>query len=104
MSKRYLRHKFDGTIYEWNPILAEHPKCEEVTELQAFPERFVNKEQIEKVETSLAEKGVPALNLETIESLLADPLPIVNEDINRDATRGRGRRTQVAGLSAGNSA
>ena len=37
---RYLRNKVDGTIYHWNPILAVHPKCEEVTEQQAFPERF----------------------------------------------------------------
>jgi hypothetical protein len=36
---RYLRHKDDGTIYEWNPILARDPICEEVTEAEAFPER-----------------------------------------------------------------
>mgnify|MGYP003648843466 FL=1 len=38
---RYLRHKIDGTIYEWNQILADNPKCEEVTEQQAYPEKFV---------------------------------------------------------------
>lgn len=38
---RYLRNKVDGFIYEWNDILAKHPKCEEVTEEEAFPERFV---------------------------------------------------------------
>jgi len=38
MSK-YLRHKTDGTIYDWNPILARDPICEEVTEAQAYPDR-----------------------------------------------------------------
>lgn len=37
---RYLRNKVDGFIYEWDEILARHPKCEEVTEQEAFPERF----------------------------------------------------------------
>jgi hypothetical protein len=37
---RYLRNKVDGFIYEWNEILARHPKCEEVTEEEAYPERF----------------------------------------------------------------
>lgn len=36
---RYLRHKIDGTIYEWNPILARDSVCEEVTEVEAYPER-----------------------------------------------------------------
>lgn len=38
---RYLRNKRDGTIYEWDAILAENKLCEEVTEEEAFPERFV---------------------------------------------------------------
>jgi len=38
---RYLKNKVDGFIYEWNEILAKNPKCEEVTEEEAFPERFV---------------------------------------------------------------
>tara|TARA_B110000977_G_scaffold20440_2_gene24484 strand:+ start:5218 stop:5460 length:243 start_codon:yes stop_codon:yes gene_type:complete len=38
MSK-YLRHKVDGTIYDWNPILARDTICEEVTEAEAYPER-----------------------------------------------------------------
>ena len=36
---RYLRHKTDGTIYEWNPIIARDAVCEEVTEAEAYPER-----------------------------------------------------------------
>lgn len=42
---RYLRNKKDGFIYEWHPILAENPLCEEVTEEEAFPENFIPKTQ-----------------------------------------------------------
>jgi hypothetical protein len=38
---RYLRNKKDGFVYEWHPVLANNPLCEEVTEQEAFPERFV---------------------------------------------------------------
>lgn len=41
MPQRYLRQREDGFIYEWNEIMAEHPKMEEVTEQEAYPERFV---------------------------------------------------------------
>lgn len=40
---RFLRHREDGTIYSWNPILANNPKCEEVSEEVAFPEKHVPK-------------------------------------------------------------
>jgi len=42
---KYLRNKEDGTIYDWNERLAAHPKCEEVTEEEAYPERFIPKKQ-----------------------------------------------------------
>jgi hypothetical protein len=38
---RWLRHKQDGTIYEWDRYLAAHPKLEEVSEEIAFPEKFL---------------------------------------------------------------
>ena len=38
---QYLRNKKDGFIYEWHPILAKNPLCEEVSEQEAYPERFV---------------------------------------------------------------
>lgn len=40
--KRWLRNKFDGTIYEWNPILAENAKCEEIPDWLMFPDAYVN--------------------------------------------------------------
>jgi hypothetical protein len=38
---KYLRNKKDGFIYEWHPVLAANPLCEEVTEEEAYPERFI---------------------------------------------------------------
>jgi hypothetical protein len=38
---RWLRHKQDGTIYEWDKYLGKHPKLEEVSEEVAFPEKFL---------------------------------------------------------------
>lgn len=45
---RYLRNKVDGFIYEWHPILAKNPKCEEVSEEEVFPERFAPPVVMEK--------------------------------------------------------
>lgn len=41
MAIRYLRNKVDGFIYEYDEILAKNAKCEEVSEQEAYPERFV---------------------------------------------------------------
>lgn len=74
---RYLRNKKDGFIYDWHPILAENPLCEEVTEEEAYPERFVPK----------AQKGRKSkLALET-EDVPEEPA-IVNEELNIEASRG----------------
>ena len=71
MAERYLRNRRDGTIYHWNEILAENILCEEVTEEEAFPEKFIPKKQ----------KGrKTGLTLET-ESVPEEP-EYVNEDVN----------------------
>jgi hypothetical protein len=41
MSELYIRVKKDGFIYPYDPILAENPACEVVSEDIAYPERFV---------------------------------------------------------------
>lgn len=38
---RFLRHKGNGTIYGYTAVMAGNPAVEEVTEEQAFPERFI---------------------------------------------------------------
>lgn len=45
---RYLKNTKDGTIYEWNELLAQHPLCKEITELEAFPEKFIPAGQEER--------------------------------------------------------
>lgn len=49
--EKFLRNKDDGTIYRWHPILAKNPKCEEVTALEAFPEKFAKPAQVRKAKT-----------------------------------------------------
>ena len=37
---RYLRSNINGMIFEWNEIMAKNPDVKEVTEQEAYPERF----------------------------------------------------------------
>lgn len=76
MSKRYLRGRKDGFIYDWNPIMAENPLVEEVTEEQAYPERFKPKKQAARK---------PKLNLQTKD---IPEEPVGNEALNEEASRG----------------
>lgn len=83
--KRFLKNKADGTIYYWHPVLAKNPKCEEVTEEQAFPEKFVKPEAVKKVQASRAKKKT-TLDLETKE--IPEPMPYTLEELNEEASRG----------------
>ena len=76
MAGRWLRNKKDGEIYGWNEILAENPLTEEVTEEQAFPEKFLDK----KKKTRKAK-----VNLETEIPEEGDSTP---EELADEATRG----------------
>ncbi len=73
---KYLRDK-SGFIYEWNQILANNPDCEEVTEEQAYPERFVPKKQ---------QNRKPVLSLET-ENIPQEPEQ-TNDELNQEASKG----------------
>jgi hypothetical protein len=73
---RYLKDK-NGFIYEWHEVLAENPSCVEVTEEEAFPEKFIPKKQ----------KGRKSgLALETDE--IPEEPEVVNEELNIEASRG----------------
>jgi hypothetical protein len=85
MTKKYLRNKVDGFIYGWNPILAKNPKCEEVTEEEAFPDRFVNPEQVEAVKTTRAKRKTKALDLSTDD--IQDEPRYVAPEIEADASK-----------------
>jgi hypothetical protein len=77
---RYLRNKKDGFIYEWHPILARNPLCEEVSEQEAFPERFATP-VVEK-----AKRRAKRLILET-DDIPEEPVytsPELSADASRD--------------------
>jgi len=48
---RWLRHKLDGTIYNYNDTLCQNPAVEEVSEEVAFPEKFIPKKQVGRMAT-----------------------------------------------------
>jgi 3-isopropylmalate dehydratase small subunit len=79
MAGRWLKNIKDGEIYGWNEILADNPMCKEVTEEEAFPEKFMPKKQ----------KGRKAkVNLETE---VVDDTPKVSAELEDEATRGLSR-------------
>jgi ATP sulfurylase len=81
---QYLRNKRDGFIYEWHEILAANPLCEEVTEEQAFPERFMKPEVVEEVRKArIKRKG--ALDMST--ELPAEP-DMTLPELAAEAARG----------------
>lgn len=81
---RWLRHKIDGTIYEWDPILDKNPKVEEVTEQEAFPEKFI---PVETVEAVVKRRGRPRKSLDLSTDNVPEPPPYSNPDLNLEATR-----------------
>jgi len=76
---RYLRNKRDGFIYDYTEMLAENPLVEEVTEEEAFPEKFIPKKQ----------KGRKSgLALETPADEIPEAPVVENEELNADASKG----------------
>ncbi len=76
MTARYLRHRVDGFIYDWHPILADNPRLEEVSEQEAFPERFIPANMRDRP---------AAVTLETAD--IPEPPPAVNVELGREAGR-----------------
>ena len=74
---RLLRHKVKGTIYGWNQFLAEHPNIEEVTEEQAYPEKFAPK---------VAKGRKPKVSL-TTDEIPEPPQDDLLADLNDELTR-----------------
>jgi hypothetical protein len=82
----YLRNKKDGFIYDWNPILAKNPKCEEVTEEEAFPEKFVKPEQVEKAKKARAARKGKEVALSTDD--IPDGPEYTSPELNAEASQG----------------
>lgn len=78
---RYLKNKVDGFIYEWNDILAKNPKCEEVTEEEAYPERFAPPAVMEKVK-----RRTKRIELST-DDIPEEPV-YTSPELSADASRG----------------
>lgn len=76
---KYLRNKNDGFIYPWTPILAKNALCEEVTEAEAFPERFIPP----KVKTRKRKSSVA---LETAD--IPEKTSYTSPEIAEEASRG----------------
>jgi len=77
---KYLRNKDDGFIYEWHPVLAKNELCEEVTEEEAYPERFAPAAVVAKVN-----KRTKKIDLSTDDI----PMPPVytSAELSADASR-----------------
>lgn len=78
--RRWLRNKVDGEIYGWNEILAENSRTEEVTEEEAFPEKFIPKKQ--KGRQSKVDLGVDEFKIkDKVSSSVA-------EEVKEEASKG----------------
>jgi len=78
---RFLRHKATREIYGYTHHLAENLMVEEVTEEEAFPERFMTKVQKERsAKPSKADLGVVKADKK--------PKKSANPDVANDASRG----------------
>ena len=74
---RLLRHKVKGTIYGWNAYIAASPNVEEVTEEQAYPEKFAPKvAKGRKPKVSLTTDEIP-------EPPQDDPMADLNDELTR---------------------
>lgn len=76
---RYLRGKKDGFIYDYTELLAENPMVEEVTEEEAFPEKFIPKKQTGRKS---------GLKLETPADEIPTEPAATNDELNAEASRG----------------
>jgi hypothetical protein len=86
MTIRYLKSRKDGWIFEWDPILDKNPSLYEVTEQEAFPERFI---PVAAVETVAAKRGRPRrqpLDLSTID--IPEEPGYNNDALNAEASKG----------------
>lgn len=86
MSIRYLKSRKDGWIFEWDPILAKNPSLYEVTEEEAYPERFIPTAAIEAVAAKRTRKKREPVNLFTAD--IPEEPGYTNDALNAEASRG----------------
>jgi hypothetical protein len=81
--KVWLRHVEDGSIYDWHPSLAKHPKLVEVSDEELFPEKYAPPAVAAKI-AEIKEKGAEQIALFT-EVIPEEPAP-TNEELNAEVT------------------
>lgn len=94
---RYLRNVRDGTIYEWSDYLAANKLCVEVTEQEAFPEKFIPTDTLSAARKRQQETKT-TLDFSTAEAQIPDQGPQPNHELNADASR---NLPPIAGVGAG---
>jgi hypothetical protein len=83
---RYLKSRKDGWIFEWDPILANNPQVYEVTEEEAYPERFIPVATIESIAAKRGRKKREPVDLFTAD--IPEEPGYTNEALNAEASRG----------------
>lgn len=80
MTQRWLKHIDDGYIFGYTEGLAAHPKLREVSEEEAFPEKFAPKQLVKKAATRKKKLVV------STDDIPQEP-EYTNEELNQDASR-----------------
>lgn len=97
--KYFLFNPKNNDIYDYDERLARNPVWVKITEEQAYPERFLKPEVVEKVAEEAKKRGRPRLALETD---LPAEAPTTPPELAADAARGFGKpRGTVGGLKLG---
>lgn len=86
MTIRYLKSRKDGWIFEWDAILAKNPSLYEVTEEEAYPERFIPVAAIEAVAVKRGRKKREPVDLFTAD--IPEAPGYTNEALNAEASKG----------------
>jgi hypothetical protein len=84
LMKIWLKHKEDGSLYDWHPQLAKHPKLYEVTDEELFPEKYAPPQVLAKMEAIKA-KHTDQLPLFT-DDIPEEPAPEANPDLSAEVT------------------
>lgn len=83
---KWLKHRADGYIFPWTDGLSKHPQLVEVTEEEAFPERFVKPEQVKRATKARADSKRKPVALST------DDIPEApvysSPELNAEASQG----------------
>lgn len=89
--KVWLKHVEDGSVYDWHPSLAKHPKLVEISDEDLFPEKYAPPAVSAKI-AEIKEKGTDQLGLFTAD--IPEPPAPTNEELNSEVTVRTRKRTK----------